>query len=58
MLLDVWVSPQGAIRVLDEDEFATDTMLTEEQRNGAKQGLQALLELIAARQDVFSLVET
>jgi hypothetical protein len=33
-------------------------MLTDEQRSGAKQGLQALLELVATQQDVFSLVET
>jgi len=58
LLLDVWVSPHGAIRVLDEDEFAADTMLTDEQRSGAKRGLQALLELIATQQDVFSLVGT
>lgn len=58
LLLDVWVSPLGAIRILDEDEFAADTMLTDEQRSGAKQGLQALLELIATKQDVFSLVGT
>nr|HET6904378.1 DUF402 domain-containing protein [Ktedonobacteraceae bacterium] len=57
LLLDVWVNPHGAVRVLDEDEFAADTMLTNEQRSGAKQGLQALLELIATRQDVFALVE-
>jgi len=57
LLLDVWVSPQGNPLILDEDEFATATTLTDEQRRGAKQGLHTLLELIATRQDVFSIVE-
>ncbi len=54
LLLDVWVNPQGATLILDEDEFAADTTLGHEQRTRARQGLQALLELIAARQEMFS----
>ena len=54
LLLDVWVTPKGAIRILDEDEFAADTTLSDEQRTRARQGLQALLQLIAARQEMFS----
>ena len=54
LLLDVWVDPDGASHILDEDEFATDTTLTEEQRTGAKEGLQALLQMIADQQEVFS----
>src|SRR5579872_990951 len=54
LLLDVWVDPDGTSLVLDEDEFAADTSLTDEQRKGAKDGLQALLQLIADRQEVFS----
>ncbi|HEX7736973.1 MAG TPA: DUF402 domain-containing protein [Ktedonobacteraceae bacterium] len=53
LLLDVWVSPDGQPLILDEDEFAADDTLTEEQRRGALRGLQELLALIAARQEPF-----
>jgi predicted RNA-binding protein associated with RNAse of E/G family len=58
LLLDVWVSPKGEPRILDEDEFAEDTTLSNEQRSGAQQGLQALLALLAAKQEAFSLLNT
>lgn len=58
LLLDVWVHPRGDILILDEDEFAADTTLSDEQRDRAKQGLQELLALIANREDVFSKVGT
>ncbi len=59
LLLDVWVDPQGKTLVLDEDEFATDTTLTQEQRQGAQRGLQSLLQLLTTRQEMFaSLGET
>ena len=54
LFLDVWVNPKGATLILDEDEFAADTTLSDEQRTKARQGLQALLQLIAARQEMFS----
>jgi hypothetical protein len=54
LLLDVWVTPQGDTLLLDEDEFAADTTLSNEQREGAQQGLHALLTLIAERQEMFS----
>src|SRR5947209_16424443 len=54
LLLDVWVDPTGNPLILDEDEFAADTTLSDEQRTKARQGLQALLQLIAARQEMFS----
>jgi protein associated with RNAse G/E len=54
LLLDVWVSPQGETLVLDEDEFAADTTLSEEQRSRARQALQELLAMIAAQQEAFS----
>jgi protein associated with RNAse G/E len=54
LLLDVWVSPTGEILILDEDEFAADATLSAEQRNGAKQGLQELLSVIAKRHEAFS----
>jgi uncharacterized protein len=53
LLLDVWVNPEGKILLLDEDEFDADTTLSDEQRNGARQGLHDLLELIAARKAPF-----
>ena len=53
LLLDVWVSPDGRTLILDEDEFAADTTLTESQRRGARQGLQDLLALIEARHEPF-----
>jgi len=57
LFIDVWVTPQGETLILDEDEFAADTTLSERQRHGARQGLQALLEMIAARQGTFSGIQ-
>ncbi len=54
LLLDVWVNPQGEALILDEDEFAADATLTQAQRIGAQRGLQALLQLLTTRQEVFS----
>ncbi len=54
LLLDVWVSSKGTTLILDEDEFSIDTTLSDEQRTRAQQGLQMLLQLIAARQEMFS----
>ncbi|MBV9690477.1 MAG: DUF402 domain-containing protein [Ktedonobacteraceae bacterium] len=54
LLLDVWINPRGEALILDEDEFAADTMLSQEQRSSARQGLQELLYMLAARQEVFS----
>ena len=54
LFLDLWVDPQGKPLVLDEDEFATTTTLTEEQRKGAREGLKALLQLLATRSEAFS----
>ena len=54
LLLDVWVSPEGETLILDEDEFAADTTLTTRQRNGARQALQELLQMIVDQQEAFS----
>ncbi len=54
LLLDVWVSPGGETLILDEAEFAADTTLTTRQRNGARQALQELLQMIADQQGAFS----
>jgi len=56
LLLDVWVDPDGTSLVLDEDEFVADTTLSDQQRQGAKEGLQALLQMIAGRREVFSAI--
>jgi uncharacterized protein len=50
----VWVNAQGDPLILDEDEFEADTTLTDEQRAGARAGLQALLALLATRQGAFA----
>lgn len=54
LILDVWVTPYGETLILDEDEFTADTTLSQEQRNSARKGLQALLALLAARVDAFA----
>lgn len=54
LLLDVWVNTAGGQLILDENEFAAATTLSEKQRAGALQGLQTLLHLIQTRQDVFA----
>ena len=54
LLLDVWVNPQGKPLLLDEDEFAASTTLGEEQRKGAREGLNALLQLLATHNEAFS----
>jgi predicted RNA-binding protein associated with RNAse of E/G family len=54
LLLDVWVNPKGAPLVLDEDEFEADITLNDEQRKGARQALQDLLQMIAAQTEPFS----
>jgi protein associated with RNAse G/E len=53
LLLDVWVNPAGEPLLLDEDEFAL-AILSERQKTGARQGLQMLLQMLEARQEVFS----
>lgn len=54
LLLDIWVDPGGSLLFLDRDEFAADTTLTDEQRQGAEKGMEALLRMIAGRQEVFA----
>ena len=53
LLLDVWVTPEGTLLLLDQDEFEADTTLNDEQRKGAQQGLHDLLQMIAARREPF-----
>lgn len=54
LLLDVWVDPSGTPLLLDEDEFEADTTLDERQRQGARQGLHELSQMIAAQIAPFS----
>ncbi|MBK7217511.1 MAG: DUF402 domain-containing protein [Candidatus Promineofilum sp.] len=44
LALDVWVSPDGAVAVLDEDEFAA-LELSDDEREAARQALRELVEL-------------
>lgn len=57
LILDVWVSPTGEALLLDEDEFVASTILSHKQRRAAQEGLQALLDLLATRQEVFSVLQ-
>lgn len=54
LLLDVWVNLWGTPLLLDEDEFEVDTTLNDGQRQGARLGLQDLLQMIATQSAPFS----
>ena len=54
LLLDVWVNPRGETLILDEDEFEADRMLDDAQRQGAREGLRDLLQIITAQLAPFS----
>jgi len=43
LALDVWVSPNGAVTVLDEDEFAA-LELGDDERDAARQALTQIIE--------------
>jgi uncharacterized protein len=58
LYLDVWVNPVGEILLLDEDEFEASTLLSKQQRVGARQGLQELLQMLEARRGVFAHIST
>ncbi len=51
--LDVWVSTEGEPFLLDEDEFEASA-LSDAQRIAARRGVQALLEMLEAREDAFA----
>lgn len=53
LLLDLWVSPDGAATVLDEDEFAAST-LDSATREQARAGLAELQHLVVRRQGPFA----
>lgn len=54
LLLDLWVTPDGATSVLDEDEFAAEPALDDATRDQALAGLAELQRLVADRQGPFS----
>jgi len=53
LLLDVWVDLQGTPLILDQDEFDANITMSDEQRDGARQGLQDLLQVIASQEEPF-----
>ncbi len=56
LLLDVWVDPQGKTQILDEDEFAKETRLSDQQRQGALAALPILLGRITDHHPPFEQV--
>jgi protein associated with RNAse G/E len=57
LYLDLWVTPTGHTRLLDEDEFAATDLLTITQRQSALQGLDILQHMIDQRQEVFATIK-
>ncbi len=55
LYLDVWVTPDGATRTLDEDEFA-DAELDDATREAAHAGLAELLVLVEQRAAPFDSI--
>ena len=53
LLLDVWIAPDGASLLLDEDEFEADVWLDTATRARARQAVAAVLGLAAARRPPF-----
>lgn len=54
LLLDLWVSPDGSMLVLDEDEFAADTELDAETCAAALRALEELQRMVRASEAPFS----
>ena len=52
--LDAWVSAEGEVAILDEDEFAANSWLSAAQRAGARRGLRGLLRMLAQRRGAFA----
>ncbi len=58
LLLDLWVAPDGTLRVLDEDEFAADTTLDPPTRARALAALDELRALVERRAPPFDRLST
>lgn len=54
LLLDLWVSPDGSMLVLDEDEFAADTEMDTELRAAAMRALHDLQRMVRLVEGPFS----
>jgi predicted RNA-binding protein associated with RNAse of E/G family len=57
LLLDLWVTPDGATTVLDEEEFAAELALDDAVRDQALAGLAELQRLVANREGPFSRLQ-
>lgn len=53
LLLDLWVSPNGATQTLDEDEFAQEPRLTASEREHALHALEELRAMVAGQAPPF-----
>jgi hypothetical protein len=56
LLLDLWVAPDGATLILDEDEFAVDDAIDSVTREQALATLDELQGLVAARKPPFDKI--
>ncbi len=56
LLLDLWVAPDGSMRVLDEDEFFAEPALDADTRATALAALAALQQSVRAREGPFALL--
>ena len=57
LLLDLWVTPDGATLVLDEDEFAADDAIDAPTRAQALAALTELQEMVAACEAPFDKID-
>ncbi len=56
LLLDLWVAPDGATLVLDEDEFAADEFIEAPMREQALAALDDLRRMVAGRTSPFDTI--
>ena len=56
LLLDLWVAPDGAMLILDEDEFAADDTIDTATHAQALAALGELQKLVAARETPFDKI--
>ncbi|WIG57481.1 MAG: hypothetical protein OJF49_000225 [Ktedonobacterales bacterium] len=54
LLLDLWVAPDGSLLVLDEDEFAADTLLDDITKAAARRALNDLEACVRAHAHPFT----
>ena len=56
LLLDLWVTPDGATLILDEDEFAADESIEAPMREQALAALDDLRRMVAGRTSPFDTI--